>query len=323
MHGQALGAPHEDASVASSDDEETDEPPPPRVPSAVQRVATPTPVPLVQLAPKAAPAPKAPVRTSYQPTQTAVPPRSLVASMQHKMFRPTQIPAWEFFNPTTAAAHLTEKDVYSAAAMYRERCQRIHRTCPRADPPEITDTDSPTMAKYKFDTYYKHVASLKSALQVGNLIYLGFMGLEAVLKYNPWFKIKAQGLYAIQYANREEFYSAMLDMGERTVGWFKESISPMWRMLVMFCISTVVLIAANYLLEYVVPQAWRGPANQFKDLGVRYVQDMLGMFMGVKAVDPEKADDGWMETLFAGVSSLATGTAQKPPSAASTHFHDE
>jgi hypothetical protein len=177
------------------------------------------------------------------------------------------------------------------------------------------------MAKYKYDMYYKSVAALKSALQVGNLIYLAIMGFEWFLKNNKWFKIKAQGLYALQYANREEYYDAMLSMGEQTLGWVKSNVSGVWRMFMMFLISTVMLIGTNYLIEYAVPQAMRGMAHQAKDVGVKYLQDMSALFLGLKSVDPEKADDGWANNLFAMASNLMTGQATKPPS--EVHLHEE
>jgi len=239
--------------------------------------------------------------------------------MQHKAFRPHQLPFYDFIDSSTAFAHLTDKDFYSTAAHFREKCERLFRGCPKATPPPITDTDTPSMAKYKYDMYYKQVAALKSALQVGNLIYLAIMGFEWFLKNNKWFKVKAQGLYALQYANREDYYDAMLSMGEQTLGWFKSNVSGVWRMLLMFVISTVMLIGTNYLIEYVVPQPMRGMAHQAKDVGVKYLQDMSALFLGLKAVDPEKADDGWANNLFAMASNLMTGQATKPPSESIIH----
>lgn len=292
-------------------------------------ITTPTIVPaqstIRQTVPPRSPSPPAPApappRVAYQPTPHIAPPRTLIAQMQHKSYRPHQLPFYDFIDSSTAFAHLTNKDYYTTATHYREKCERLHRSCPKAAPPSIADADTPSMAKYKYDMYYKQVAALKSALQVGNLIYLAIMGVEWFLKNNKWFKVKAHGLYQLQYANREDYYDAMLSMGEQTLGWFKGNVSGVWRMLLMFVISTVMLIGTNYLIEYVVPQPMRAMAHQAKDVGVKYFQDMSALFLGLKSVDPEKADDGWANNLFAMASNLMTGQAVKPPS--ETHLHEE
>jgi hypothetical protein len=323
------------AAPDTDDSEDEDEPADavrpvlPRSPTPVApRAFTPTPPPTpprarAPSAPRTpAPAP-APPRVPYAPPPAAAPPRTLSGQMQHKMYRPNQLPAWEFFNSATAFEHLTDKDFYSTAVHFREKCQRIARGCPRAPPPEIDDRDTPAMAKYKYEMYYQQVAKLKSALQVGNLIYVGIMALQWFLTSNPWFKVKAHGLFELQYANREEYYEAMMSMGERTLGWVRSNVSGTSRMLTMFLISTVLLVAANYLIEWKVPAGARPMAHKAKDTAVKYFQDMASMFLGIKSVDPEKADDSWGSNLFAMASNLFTGQAMKPPSEAPTHLHDE
>lgn len=326
MFGQPIQsqptAPAEESEAEEEETEEAEVEPalPPPTPAPAQ-VAVPSKNPTPAKKPAHPPAPAPAPRVPYRPAAPVAPPRTLVAQMQHKAFRPHQLPFYDFIDSSTAFAHLTDKDFYSTAAHFREKCERLFRGCPKATPPPIADTDTPSMAKYKYDMYYKQVAALKSALQVGNLLYLAIMGVEYFLKNNPWFKVKAQGLYALQFANREEYYDAMLSMGEQTLGWFKSNVSGVWRMLLMFVISTVMLIGTNYLIEYVVPQPMRAMAHQAKDVGVKYLQDMSALFLGLKAVDPEKADDGWANNLFAMASNLMTGQASKPPS--EVHLHDE
>jgi hypothetical protein len=262
--------------------------------------------------------------------------------MQHKVFRPQQLPFYDFIDSKTAMQHLNDKDYFTASSHFREKCERLYRGCPSVEPPVIEPRDPPALAKHKYETYYKLVAARKSALQVGNLIFLGMMAVEWFLKNNVWFKIKANGLYALQFANREEYFDAMLSMGEQTVGWFKSNVSPTWRMLMTFTVSTVILIAVNYLIDYIIPQPMRAMAHQMKDTGVKYLQEMSSLFLGLKSIDPEKADDSWSSNLFAMASNLMTGVASKPPSDTSynpsapprsssfgnsgggqRHFHDE
>jgi len=252
------------------------------------------------------------------PAARTLPPRTLVHTMQHKMFRPNQLPAWEFYNGATAFAHLSDRDYYTAAETYRTRAAAIHRGCPKLIPPEILDTDSPSMGKHKFDLYYKQAAALKSAAQVGNLLFLGIRALEWFLTTNKWFKVPAQGLYTLQVANMEEYYNAIIDLGQRSLGWIRGNMGPVLRMCIMFGVSMFVLIATNYLIQYMVPDAVRPMANSLRDKAVHELQNMASMLLGIKEVDPEKPDEGMGGTVLGMAMNMFGGAPAAPP-----HVHDE
>ena len=221
-------------------------------------------------------------------------PKTISSETGHKTCRPTDLPEFEFFTEEAALSQLNDRDYYESSSFWRAKCERLYVKTPRLKPPVISDTEPPKLAKFKYDEYYKKCSAVQSAVQIGTLIYLTIAGLEAFL---IWMGIKAQGLFSLTYSNKEEYYDAMLEMGESTLGWFKGSISPWYRIAITFGISVIVLICTNYALEWFGIKETNKLVEKYKDGTIKWMQDLAGTFIGTKRIDPE-SDTNYGQTLF-------------------------
>jgi len=262
----------------------------------------------------------APPRTQPMPKKTTINttngipiPKTITSESSYKTCRPTDIPEFEFFTEEAALAQLNEKDYYESTSYWRAKCKRLYARTPRLEPPTISDNEPPKLAKFKYDEYYKKCSAVHSAVQVGTIVYLGIAGLEFFL---CWLGVKAQGLFSLTYSNREEYYDAMLEMGEMTLGWFKGTVSPVYRMAITFGISVVVLLCTNYAMAF-LPKGISGFADKYKDGALKWLQDIASTFIGTKKIDPESTNN-YGDTLFNLITPFLTGgsvpSMNQPPS---------
>ncbi len=225
----------------------------------------------------------APPKPAPRPTKRLeVPlPSKLVSNNQYRIYRPDKIPEYEFFNERTAEEQLTPADMFQAVSFYSEKCQRLHQICRSLKPPTFETngrTDTPSLARMKADRYEERVNVHKRAADIGTFIFIIIGGIEYVV--TRWLGVKVTGLFKLQMANKAEYYDALVSMGENVMGWLQGSVSPIWRMLFVFIVSLVALVAINYLIDYLLPEQYRGRAHDFKQTGIKYIQDMASMFMG-------------------------------------------
>lgn len=248
------------------------------------------PVPQFSPAPPP-PLPQAPPTARVFPATP--PPTSLRAQTQHRVFRPHTLPDYAFFTEKTAVSNLTPHDYYTSASYFRDKCARIFKLLPRVSPPEIKDDEIPSMARQKYMQYKRRADIAKTAMYIGSFVFIVIGLIEYAL--TKFAKIKVQGLFKLQYQNAEEYYDALIEMGETVVGWFQGGWGPMWRMLIMFSMSLIVLLGANYIVDWLIPASsnpmMRTMYEQNKQSGIKWVQEMMLVFMGMKQFDSEKEED--------------------------------
>ncbi len=313
----------------SSDDEEYIQPAQvltqPKKGTLASMRATPSPSPTVHKSPPPSPPPPQPQPPPPQPksrppptTTTSPLPSGLVTGYQYRTHRPDKLPEYEFFTYKTAEEQLTPADYYEALAYYEERCNQIFKTCPTLPPPKFITNgrpDTPALAKVKTDRYEQQANIRKRAFDIGNFIFIIIGGIEYVL--TRWFGMKfVSGLFQMQQQNKADYMEALIEMGQTVMSWFQGSMSAIWRMLFVFFASLIALIGTNYLIDYLVPENMRGQAHNFKQKGIKYIQDMASMLFGYKDVDAESSQTGnVLMNIFSqlfGVNTASSGQAPAP-----------
>jgi len=269
----------------------------------------PTPVPQVRVL--SLPAEPSPLVKVLKTTQ----PRTLGTSSSHKRNKPTDIPEFEFFTEKMALSQLNERDFYESTDFWRTKCTRLHERTPRLIPPEIRDNESPKMAKFKYEQFYKKCAAVQSAMQFAIIFYIIVAGIEILLR---WFNIKAQGLFTTIYNNREEHYDALLEMGEATLGWFNGTQSPLIRMVIGLVVSVVILIATNYIAAF-LPSGFETLVDSYKGGALKWLQDLLSVFLGTKKINPEAHSDGYGDKILDMLKGFIGGGSDK----ANNTMHDD
>jgi hypothetical protein len=283
------------------------------------------PVPIIQPSPVENVAPKKVNTPIINSTYTI--PKTISTSSQVRLYRPTDIPEYEFYNEETALSQLDSKDYYESSSHWKMKCDRLYARTPKLPPPIFKEKESPKMARFKYTEYYKRCTAKHSAIQAGILAYLVIGGIELLL---TWFGVKASGLFSTIFKNKDEYEDAMLEMGESTLGWFNSgSTNPMYKMGISILISVVILAITNYAIAYFsISPALKVFIDKHKDGTVKWIQDLTETFLGTKSLDIENPNDTGsnllnMLTTFMGINTSSNEPKQSSQKSKTQEFYDE
>jgi hypothetical protein len=296
----SIRLPEEKSVVPDSDDEEiisavsqTTQTPTPEYEedSSVESSRQPTPVrqmvlerpnlPEVQVEPT--PEPK--VQPELEPTKTlqkpSIVPESLIKATRYKLFRAIDVPEYEFFNSQTSSAMITVLDKYLINENYRARCMKIHTNYPQLVMPVIRDEDDPAASRYKFEIFRKRGSAEMTAGYISKILLIIVAGIELFL--TRVCKLNAVGYFRSQFKSVDEYKEIIKEMGENSFTFMNGTLSPIWKLCMVFFSNMVIFILFNYIGSW-LPDAFRSNSENWLKKG-------FSKIMGFKDNDPEEKDD--------------------------------
>jgi hypothetical protein len=220
--------------------------------------------------------------------KTLAVPKTLSNSSAFKIYRPIDIEETEFMTENITQRQYSDEDYEQTAIYWKNKLDRLHRRFPKLIFPTISDKETPKMGKFKFEQSYKMCTKHQYAVYVGYIIYMIVAVIEMILLY---FNIRiAKDLFATVYNENEMLEDAFISVGERAFGWIKAVENPIWKLVITIGTSVLILLITNAITLF-LPSTMASFVEQYKDGGIKFLQELSGVFLGTKAINPEKDND--------------------------------
>ena len=236
-------------------------------------------------------------------------PKTLSSISTFKTHRPIDIPEIAFRTRDITYAQMTTDTGLSIIRNFRAKIEKLKKMYPFVLPvPELSDRDTPEMAKFQYTQFYDRCGTYSFAIQIGYIIYIAIAALEMFLL---WLGIKAKGLFNIIYDKRQDFNELFLDLSETAFGWVKHVQSPVWRFMISVGTSIIILLITNYLGDLITNPMIKASIEPLKKGGIKFLEGIAAVLTGTKKVNPEEEDSfaGLIKTvqnLFGWITTSST-----------------
>ena len=256
-------------------------------------------------------------------------PTTLSSLSNYRYYKPTDIPEKEFWDENEHISQMNSVEQYDVVSHWAEKCRRLYEKTPALKPPKFDLKEHPKMAAHKYHEYHKKCAARAAAVQIGTAVYC-VVGLAEFIMV--MYGIQVQGLFNTLFSNKEDHIDALIEMGERSLGWINSTVSnPLVKTGFSVLLSVVILVVTNYgaffAKKFLPDFVTNFFAKNKQDL-LLWIQDLIALLLGTKAADPMKTEGmgpmmlGMMQSMFMGGGNTGGNTGGNN-GGHSTHMHDE